>query len=256
MNNLCVAHRGYSSLAPENTLAACKLAMEQEQVSWIEIDVQLSRDGVPVVIHDYRLERTTNGAGNVRDHTLSELKKLDAGSWKSKKYAGEQIPTLKEILALTKGKVKLNIELKTVGDMYPNLAAAVLKDLCGTWETCDYVLTSFEKKALRQVKQLEPEVPTGLIIDASPPDLVRQLEQIGCHFLSIGYPYVTKALMKEMNSHNITVMAWTIDSARIMRNMAAIDPNMMICTNRPDVWNKAFARKLSRWFTLKPKKHQ
>lgn len=248
MDNPCVAHRGYSSLAPENTIAAFKLAMEQEQVSWIELDVQLSRDGVPVVIHDFRLERTTNGSGNVRDHTLAELKKLDAGSWKSKKYAGERIPTLTEVLELTKGKVKLNIELKTVGDMYPDLAASVIGKLYGVWKPCDYVITSFEKKALRQVKRIHPEIPTGLIINASPADLARQLEELGCHFLSIGYPYVTKSLIKEMNSKKIRVMAWTIDSSRIMRNIAKIDPDIMLCTNRPELWNKANSRKLSKLF--------
>lgn len=127
MNNPCVAHRGYSSLAPENTMAAFELAMEQAQVQWIELDVQLSRDGYPVVIHDYRLERTTNGKGFVKDMTLHELKQLDAGSWKSKKYAGERIPTLAEVLERIRGRVKLNIELKTTGDMYPHMPAAVLR---------------------------------------------------------------------------------------------------------------------------------
>ncbi|WP_211747688.1 glycerophosphodiester phosphodiesterase family protein [Paenibacillus sp. Marseille-Q4541] len=248
MNNLCVAHRGYSSLAPENTLASFKLAMEQKQVSWIELDVQLSRDGVPIVIHDYRLERTTNGKGNVRDHTLKELKKLDAGSWKSKDYSGERIPTLAEVLELTKGKVRLNIELKTVGDMYPNLAVAVMRELYGNWNSCDYVITSFEQKALQQIKRIHPGIPTGLIINASPPDLARQLEQLGCNFLSIGYPHVTKSLIKEMNSKKITVMAWTIDSSRILRNIAAIDPNIMLCTNKPELWNKAFSKKMLKWF--------
>lgn len=248
MDNPCVAHRGYSSLAPENTIAAFKLAMEQDQVSWIELDVQLSRDGVPVVIHDFRLERTTNGIGNVRDHTLAELKKLDAGSWKAKKYEGERIPTLAEVLELTKGKVKLNIELKTVGNMYPDLAPSVIGKLYGIWKPRDYVITSFEKKALRQVKQINPDIPTGLIINASPADLARQLEELGCHFLSIGYPYVTKSLIKEMNSKKIKVMAWTIDSSRIMRNIAAIDPNIMLCTNRPELWNKANSRKLPKLF--------
>lgn len=248
MDNPCVAHRGYSSLAPENTMAAFQLAMEQKQVSWIELDVQLSRDGVPVVIHDFRLERTTNGSGNVRDHTLAELKKLDAGSWKSKKFAGERIPTLMEVLKLTKGKVKLNIELKTVGNMYPDLAATVIEKLQNAWKPRDYVITSFEKKALQQVKRIHPDLPTGLIINASPADLSRQLEELGCHFLSIGFPYVTKSLIKEMTSKNITVMAWTIDSSRIMRNIAALDPSIMLCTNRPELWNKANSRKLSKLF--------
>ena len=88
MSNLCVAHRGFSSTAPENTMAAFQLAMEQPYVTWIELDVQLSRDGVPVVIHDFSFNRTTNGEGLVRETNWSDIQKLDAGSWKSKAYAG------------------------------------------------------------------------------------------------------------------------------------------------------------------------
>ena len=84
MNNLCVAHRGFSSIAPENTMAAFNMAMERPEVQWMELDVQLSRDGVPVVIHDFTLERTTNGKGRVKDTDWSALKQLDAGSWKAR----------------------------------------------------------------------------------------------------------------------------------------------------------------------------
>lgn len=84
MNNLCVAHRGFSSIAPENTMAAFLLAMEQPEVQWMELDVQLSRDGVPVVIHDFTFDRTTNGKGLVRETDWSEIQQLDAGAWKEK----------------------------------------------------------------------------------------------------------------------------------------------------------------------------
>lgn len=82
MNHLCVAHRGFSGIAPENTMAAFKLALEQPFVHWVELDVQLSKDGVPVVIHDFTLERTTNGTGKVKDSDWKALQQLDAGSWK------------------------------------------------------------------------------------------------------------------------------------------------------------------------------
>ncbi|MCM3783135.1 glycerophosphodiester phosphodiesterase [Neobacillus mesonae] len=248
MNNPCVAHRGYSSVAPENTMAAFRLAIEQEQVGWIELDVQLSRDGYPVVIHDYRLERTTDGKGFVKDMTLHELKQLDAGSWKSKKYAGEQIPTLAEVLELARGKVKLNIELKTTGDMYPHLPAAVLRDLFGRWREEDYVITSFDRRSLVKVKLIHRYARTGLIINAYPPDLARQLGELGCEFLSIGYPHINKQLVNDMNKKDILVMAWTVDSSRIMRNLAAIDQDIMLCTNNPDLWKKAFAKKAMKWF--------
>ncbi len=103
MDHLCVAHRGFSGIAPENTLAAFKLAIDQLFVRWIELDVQLSKDGVPVVIHDFTLERTTNGTGRVKDTDWKELKRLDAGGWKSAEYQGERIPTLAQVLDLCRG---------------------------------------------------------------------------------------------------------------------------------------------------------
>ncbi|MEK5060360.1 glycerophosphodiester phosphodiesterase [Paenibacillus sp. FSL H7-0326] len=248
MNNPCVAHRGYSSLAPENTMAAFELAMEQAQVQWIELDVQLSRDGYPVVIHDYRLERTTNGKGFVKDMTLHELKQLDAGSWKSKKYAGERIPTLAEVLERIRGRVKLNIELKTTGDMYPHMPAAVLRELFGRWNEADYVITSFDRRSLVKVKLIHRFARTGLIINAYPPDLARQLIELKCDLLSIGYPHVNKQLISDMKKSGIDVMAWTVDSSRIMRNLAVIDQDIMLCTNNPELWQKAFAKKAMKWF--------
>lgn len=113
MNNLCVAHRGFSSIAPENTMAAFLMAMERPEVQWMELDVQLSRDGVPVVIHDFTVDRTTNGKGLVRETDWADLQRLDAGAWKNKSYKGERIPALSELLDRSCGRVRLNIELKT-----------------------------------------------------------------------------------------------------------------------------------------------
>lgn len=82
MNNLCVAHRGFSGKAPENTLAAIRMAIAMPYVHWMEIDVQLSKDGVPVVIHDYTLDRTTNGHGKVKNMDWKYIRRLDAGAGK------------------------------------------------------------------------------------------------------------------------------------------------------------------------------
>jgi glycerophosphoryl diester phosphodiesterase len=248
MNNLCVAHRGFSSTAPENTMAAFSMAMERPEVQWLELDVQLSRDGVPVVIHDFTLERTTNGRGRVKDTDWAALKLLDAGSWKGKNYTGERIPSLSEVLDRTCGKVRLNIELKTQGDMYPGLPAAVIHELRKRHMQHDVVITSFEPSALVEVKKLAPELQTGLIIDAKPADLLAALKQMHCTFLSLGYTNVDKALMSEMNAAGIRVMAWTVDDKAVMKKLAAIDPDVMICTNRPDVWEEAFQETSSRFF--------
>ncbi|MFK0520923.1 glycerophosphodiester phosphodiesterase [Paenibacillus illinoisensis] len=246
MSNLCVAHRGFSSTAPENTMAAFQLAMEQPYVTWIELDVQLSRDGVPVVIHDFSFNRTTNGEGLVRETNWSDIQKLDAGSWKSKAYAGERVPALSEVLDICKGKVRLNIELKTQGDMYPGLPAAVIEEVRKRNMQDEVVFTSFEPAALTESKKLAPEITTGLIIDARPGDLLARLRQLQCGFLSIGYTNVDKSLMREMKNDGIQVMAWTIDDKIIMKRLAAIDPELMLCTNRPDAWYQALQKSSNR----------
>lgn len=238
MNNLCVAHRGFSSKAPENTIAALTMAMEESYVQWAEIDVQLSSDGVPVVIHDFTLERTTNGHGNVRDQTWAQLAQLDAGRWKGRDFEGERIPSLDEVLKLTCGRLNLNIELKTTGNMYPGLEQAVMERVSYYKMENDVVLTSFEVESLRKAKALNASFKTGLIIDRRPLDLVKQLIDLDCSFLSIGASHLDSSLASLLVSNGINVMAWTIDKAVGMKRIASIHPEIMICTNRPDVWNK------------------
>ncbi|MBT2284519.1 glycerophosphodiester phosphodiesterase [Paenibacillus polymyxa] len=248
MNNLCVAHRGFASIAPENTMAAFLMAMERPEVQWMELDVQLSRDSVPVVIHDFTVDRTTNGKGLVRETDWADLQRLDAGAWKNKSYKGERIPALSEVLDRSCGRVRLNIELKTQGDMYPGLPAAVIHEVRKRHMQNDVVITSFEPGALIEVKKLAPEIQTGLIIDARPGDLLTALRQMNCTFLSIGYTNIDKSLMNEMRSAGIQVMAWTVDDKTIMKKLAAVDPELMLCTNRPDVWELAFQETSSRFF--------
>jgi glycerophosphoryl diester phosphodiesterase len=116
MKVLVAGHRGYSQLAPENTMAAFRLCFERG-IPGIELDVQSTADGDFVIIHDQNLARTTNGSGNVREKTLLELKSLDAGSWKDPKFAGERIPSLDEALDYMKGRfTRIYMELKTVTD--------------------------------------------------------------------------------------------------------------------------------------------
>lgn len=108
---LTIAHRGASAYYPENTIAAFEGAVAQ-QADMIELDVQLSKDGVPVVFHDEYLKRHSNGRGRVCELTLKELKMLDVGSWFNKKFSDQTIPTLEEVLAFASGNIALNIEIK------------------------------------------------------------------------------------------------------------------------------------------------
>ncbi|MEC0239130.1 glycerophosphodiester phosphodiesterase family protein [Paenibacillus dokdonensis] len=242
MNNLCVAHRGFSGKAPENTMAAFRMAITEPFVQWMEIDTQLTADGIPVVIHDFSLDRTTNGSGKVKDHTWQQIHRLDAGSWKSRDFLGERVPSLEEVLRLSCGRVRLNIELKTSGNMYPGLEKAVIDRVASYHMEQDVVLTSFDSGALVKVKQINPDIKTGLIIDARPKDLVERLQSLQCSFLSIGHPNLDHDLAEKLKAAGITVMGWTVDDARRMKRLADISPEILICTNRPDVWGKTFMR--------------
>ncbi|MHA6483645.1 glycerophosphodiester phosphodiesterase [Paenibacillus sp. strain BS8-2] len=238
MRNACVAHRGWSGRAPENTLAAIRLAIEAPDVEWIEIDVQLSKDGVPVVIHDFTLRRTTNGRGDVRSWTAAELASLDAGSWFAPSFAGESIPTLAEVLIAARGRCKLNIELKTDGIRYPYIEEIVYETVEQHGMLDQVVFTSFHVGTLHRMRNLSDTLRTGLILDAWRNSLVKELRELGCDFLSIGYSRLNKTRLAMLKSAGMETMAWTANDKKTIRKLAALDPSLLICTNYPDRWRE------------------
>jgi len=131
-----IAHRVFSAIAPENTLPAFQNAIDAG-VDTIEFDIQLARDKQFVVIHDATLERTTNGRGIVKNHTLSELQTLDAGSWFGRKFAGTVLPSLGETLALCRNRILVNIEVKT--EIQDDLCLDRLADLVGSKRSVQHV---------------------------------------------------------------------------------------------------------------------
>ena len=158
-----IAHRGASGYAPENTLAAFDKAVEM-QADYIEIDVQLSKDDLPVVIHDDTLDRTTNGTGNISAYTLQELKSLDAGSWFDKKYAGEKIPSLNEVLEMYGEKINILIELKSP-ELYPGVEEKVAEALAKyQLDTSNNIVSqSFNHPSVIKSAELLPEITHGVL---------------------------------------------------------------------------------------------
>lgn len=156
------AHRGASAYAPENTLAAFRLAVRQGAHA-IELDAKLTADGEVVVIHDATLERTTNGRGAVRAHTLAALKRLDAGRYFDAVFSGERIPTLAEVFEAVGGQVLINVELTNYAsllDDLPQRVAALIRDF-GLQHMV--MCSSFNPLALVRFHRLMPEVPLGLL---------------------------------------------------------------------------------------------
>lgn len=177
-----VAHRGASGYAPENTLAALEEAIAQG-AHFVEVDVQLTADGEPVLVHDVSLARTTDAATvlpdrepwNVGDVTLAELKRLDAGSWFGLAYAGERVPTLREALEVMRDRIGLWLELKSPR-RHPGLTTAVaevLRTAPGDWLTAPgaCVVTCFDHEALaRFAEEVAFAVPFGQLVGAVPSD--------------------------------------------------------------------------------------
>ena len=162
------AHRGSKGTHPENTLASFKEAVRVGS-DGIELDVHLTKDGYLVVIHDETVDRTTNGTGEIRNLTLAEIKAMDAGSWFHKKYAGEKIPTLEEVLLLLTGlgfNGQLNIELKTDVIQYEGLVEKCL----ALQSTKDWpfaiVYSSFNPYTLVELKQANPSQEIGLLFES------------------------------------------------------------------------------------------
>ncbi|UQZ36055.1 glycerophosphodiester phosphodiesterase [Paenibacillus sp. PK3_47] len=242
MKNMCVAHRGFSGKAPENTLAAVRMALALPFVRWMEIDVQLTKDGVPVVIHDFSLDRTTNGHGKVKNMDFEHIRRLDAGYWKGRAFRGERVPSLEEVLTLAAGRLKLNIELKTTGDMYPGLEKAVIDLVNAKGMRDEVVLTSFDAGALQRIKELDPRISTGLIYDSRMGDPAKKLKELDCSFLSISFARLNPGLAKLLAERGIKIMAWTVNKAKEMRRLSEMHSDIMICTNRPDIWGDTFLK--------------
>ncbi len=232
--NRCVAHRGWSGKAPENTKAAFQLAIDNPAISAIELDVHLSKDGVPVVIHDHSVDRTTNGSGRIIDLTVEELCKLDAGSWFGAEFSGERILLLEEVLEMTKGKKRLLIELKQMGSYYTGIEQKVA-DLIQKHNLQEEVLViSFDHESLRKIKAIDVELKTGLIYLGMPTLLLEQAAYTGANHLSFYHGFLTKEIVEILLSNNIEIGAWTVDDMEALERIKALSSKIHITTNHPE----------------------
>lgn len=239
----CVAHRGWSARAPENTMASFRLALSEPAVKWMELDVHLSRDQVPVVIHDSTLKRTTGVNGRVSGMTAEQLAQLDAGSWFGPKFAQERIPTLDQVLKLASGRCCLNIEIKGEDSAPTLIVKRVLDDVRRRFMKNDVVITSFRPDVLTAVREQSRSVRTGLIIEDNPPGLIRTVQSLGSGMLSIGFRHLTERLLQQAAEAGIAVMAWTPNRLADLNRLVCRPEPILICTNYPDRWLTAIHRK-------------
>ena len=208
------AHRGASIEAPENTLAAFKKAIENMS-DYIELDVQLTADDEVVVIHDASTLRTTGVDKKVSSMTLEEIKQLDAGSYFSEEYAGEQIPTLREVMELVDGRVMLNIELKSTVDNQKLVEKVI--EIIKEYNVLDKcVITSFDYYALKYVKQYEPKLQTGYILSIAYGDYYN-MEDVD--FFSMNASFLSKRTVDAIHYSGKQVYAWTVNNETSIKNL-------------------------------------
>jgi glycerophosphoryl diester phosphodiesterase len=225
------AHRGASGYAPENTIAAFNKAIEMG-ADYSELDVQETLDGYIVLTHDANLKRCTGVDKNVYDLTLAEIKKLDAGSWFDTSFANERIPELREVISAVKGKMKLNIELKTNGHQV-NLADSTVK-IVKEMEFADQcIFTSFDYNEIKRVKEIDSTLKTGLIFGALPANIDVYTDP-NIDLLSAEQTIVDNSMVSKALQNNKEVHVWTVNNKnQIIRLLRLGVAN--IITNYPDL---------------------
>ena len=207
------AHRGGGCLAPENTLAGIRLAARLGYRG-VEFDVMLCRDGVPVLIHDETLERTSDGAGLVSQTALLELRSLDAGGKMHRAYAGEIIPTLEEALACCSNLgLTANAEIKPATGFAKETGNAV-GDMVARAEPGTLLLSSFSEEALAAARACSPASPRALLFEAIPADWRERLQALDCLALHCSQRHLTAELAADLATAGIPFACYTVNSRK------------------------------------------
>ena len=234
---LNLAHRGASGDAPENTLAAFRLAAEMG-ADGIELDAKVSRDGAVVILHDATVDRTTDGTGRVSELTLDELKRLDAGSKFNAKFAGERIPTLDEVFDAVGDNLIINVELTNYDTRGDDLEFKMIK-LIARHRLADRVMvSSFNPLSLRKVKQAAPHIVCGLLYSLSSPIFIRRTwGALFVPHLEARHPeyhMVDAGFVRKYHARGQKINVWTVNEEADLRRMieAGVDA---IMTDRPFV---------------------
>jgi glycerophosphoryl diester phosphodiesterase len=218
-----VAHRGAGKLAPENTLAAMRVG-HAHGYRMVEFDVKLSADGVPFLLHDDTLDRTTDGSGRADALSWAELSKLDAGRWHSATYAGEPLPTLRAIAqwAIANG-VACNVEIKPMAGRERDTGAAVALDARTLWRDASPppFLSSFSEEALAAARDAVPELQRGLLLERIPADWKERLARLGCVAIDADYRELDAGRVAAALNAGYQVLTYTANDPGIVSELVA-----------------------------------
>lgn len=232
---LVFAHRGFSGIAPENTMLAFREAIVRQKADGIETDVQLSRDGVPMLIHDERVDRTTDHKGFVRDFTCAELQKMDA-RWKfGDSVPFQTIPTLAEFLDFMCEEKDFvsDIEMKTSIYDYPGLVEKVVGMVNERGLTDRVWYSSFNHYSMKAVKELCPEAVCGLLLECWIVGIGQYGNHVGADTINGFTSYFSEDIVREIHEHNMKALVWTPNETEEMVQLLNNGVDVLI-TNFPD----------------------
>ncbi len=231
-----IAHRGASGYAPENTVAAFKKAVCMGAKS-VEFDVQMTKDGQLVVIHDYSLDRTTTGAGMVMETTYDELKELDAGSWYSREFAGEKVPLLSEVLSVFPSDMTINIEIKKA-TLETRQVELDVYQLVKDMHLLDQVIfSSFDHQCLKKLLNIEG-IRVGVLISSAMIEPITYLMKNGLNNYSLNQnaDFIDETFVKNAHAKGLKVFSYTVNTKKIGQYFESIGVDG-IFTNYPDLLN-------------------
>ena len=229
------AHRGASHWAPENTMTAFSMAVASD-ADGLELDIHLSRDGVPVVIHDETLDRTTDGCGAVAEMTLQHLQRLDAGSWFAPEFAGEPIPALDQVLKVFGGQLRLNLELKDF-----RAGMAVLELLC-QYPAADIVVSSFNYDLLQRLRSEAESLPLAVLFESGNwRRAVKLATELSARSFHPAANLVNRPMVAACARAGFPVHVWTVDHGVVAKSLVRAGVSGFFA-NDPATLKAAFGR--------------
>ena len=232
-----IGHRGCAAYAPENTLEGIHTAADMG-VEWVELDVKLTKDDVPIIFHDESLERTTNGSGNVADMTYEELRQFEAGSWFADSFTGIKIPTLEEALdVLLERGLGLNLEIKPCPGREVETAEVALDVLSTIWDDHSKILiSSFQHPSLEAARDLANDWARGLLIggDDMPDNWQELADYLDVKTMNIGSRLITRELVEEISDLDMATLVFTVNDPDEARRFQSYGVDSLF-SDQPDV---------------------
>ncbi|GAB4036087.1 MAG: glycerophosphodiester phosphodiesterase [Rubrivivax sp.] len=221
---LWIAHRGAGKLAPENTLAAFRVGASHGFRAY-ECDVKLSADGVPFLLHDAELDRTTNGHGRAADHSWAELSRLDAGAWHGRAWAGEPPPTLAAIAAFVRANGHLlNIEIKPTPGDEERTGRVVAEAAARLWADAAVppLLSSFQPAALLGARESAPDLPRALLLDTLWPGCLEMAASLACVAVVTNHRIMDEALRRTLRERGLRALCYTVNEPEDVARLRAL----------------------------------